>query len=271
MKKLLTAVLGLAAALVLSSCFEYETEITVNKDGSGTIVEETVFGEQIVGMLEMAAAQGGGGAGQNPLADLKDEEKAKKKAEAYGEGVSLVKIEEVNKNGGKGVRVTYKFTDINKVSFNPSGALADMGEMAPGAKTVEKAKEENAKFKFADGKLTIILPQGEGEGEEAAADSDADFDPNNPETAMALEMMKGMKMSAKVTAAPGIAETNATHREGNTVTLFEMEFDKILKNPEGMKSLQKLDMKDRAKAAEALTKVDGATVETKKEVTITIK
>lgn len=262
--------LGLAAALVLSSCFEFETEITVKKDGSGTIVEETIFGAQVVEMLEMAAAQGGG-AGQNPLADLKDEEKAKKKAAAYGEGVSLVKIEEVKKNGGKGVRVTYKFTDINKVSFNPSGALAEMGDMGgPGAAVVEKAKDENAKFKFADGKLTIILPEGEA-ADDIAEDAGGDIDPNDPQTAMMMEMMKGMKMSAKITADPGIAETNATHREGNTITLFEMEFDKILKNPEGMKALQKIDMKDRAKAAEALAKVEGATAETKKEVTVTIK
>lgn len=270
MKKLLNATLGLAAAFVLSSCVEYATEITVNKDGSGTIVEETVFGAQIVEMLEMAAAQGGG-AGQNPLADLKDEEKAKKKAASYGEGVTLAKVEEVKKNGGKGVRVTYKFTDINKISFNPSGGLAEMSEMGgPGAAAVEKAKDESAKFKFADGKLTIILPEGEG-AEDLAEGGDADFDPNDPQTAMMIEMMKGMKMSAKITASPGIAETNATHRDGDSITLFAMEFDKILKNPEGLKALQKIDMKDRAKAADALAKVEGATAETKKEVTLTIK
>ena len=260
--------MGLAMAFVLSSCFEYETEITVNKDGSGTITEETVFGEQMIGMLEMAAAQGGGGAGQNPLADLKDEAKAKAKAAAYGEGVTFVKIEEVKRNGGKGVRISYKFTDINKVTFNPSGAL---GEMAPGSKAVEQAKDEEARFEFADGKLTIILPEIDGEGDPDEAGEGNDLDPNNPETAMMMEMFKGMKVSAKVTVAPEIAETNATHREGNSVTLFEMNFDEIMKNPDGMKSLQKLDMKDRAKAAEALTKVKGVKAETKEKVTISIK
>lgn len=262
--------MGLAMAFVLSSCFEYETEITVNKDGSGTITEETIFGEQMIGMLEMAAAQGGGGAGQNPLADLKDEAKAKAKAVAYGEGVTFDKIEEVKRNGGKGVRITYKFTDINKVSFNPSGAL---GDMAPGSKAVERVKEEEARFEFADGKLTIILPEMDEEAKDAAGDAveDNGLDPNNPEAAMMMEMMKGMKMSAKVTVAPEIAETNATHRDGNTVTLFEMNFDEIMKNPDGMKSLQKLDMKDRAKAADALTKVKGVKAETKEKITISIK
>jgi len=260
---------------VLSSCFEYETEITVNKDGSGTISEETVFGEQMIGMLEMAAAQNGGGGGQNPLTELKDEAKAKAKATAYGEGVTFDKIEEVKRNGGKGVRITYKFTDINKVTFNPSGALGDMvpGAEAPGAEAVERVKEEQAKFQFADGKLTIILPGVDEDAKDASDDSTEgdDLDPNDPQAAMMMEMMRGMKVSAKVTVAPEIAETNATHRNGNTVTLFEMNFDEIMKNPDGMKSLQKLDMKDRAKAAEALTKVKGVKAETKEKVTITIK
>ncbi|YCM42552.1 hypothetical protein V2O64_14670 [Verrucomicrobiaceae bacterium 227] len=273
MKKLLSSIVGLAMALVLSSCFEFETEITVNKDGSGTITEETVFGEQMIGMLEMAAAQGGGGAGggQNPLADLKDEAKAKAKAAAYGEGVTFDKIEEIKRNGGKGVRITYKFTDINKVTFNPSGAMSNLP--GSGSKEVERVKEEEAKFQFADGKLTIVLPEMDEDAKEGAEESGEDngLDPNDPQAAMMMEMLKGMKVSAKVTVAPEIAETNATHRKGNTVTLFEMNFDEIMKNPDGLKSLQKLDMKDRAKAADALTKVKGVKAETKEKVTITIK
>ena len=274
MKRQVNLLLALLSAMILSSCFQFETEITVNKDGSGTIVEEMILGAQMVQMMEMAAAQGGG-ADQNPLADLKDEAKAKQKAASYGEGVSLVKIEDVNKDRGKGVRVTYKFTDINKVSFNPSGAVAQMGDLDEStSEALAQAKDANATFKLVDGKLTITLPDGEDEGdlpEDTDNDLPDDFDPNDPQMAMMMEMFKGMKMGAKVTVKPGIAETNATHRNGDTITLFEVNFDQLLKNPAGMKSLQKINMRDRAKAAEALANVDGATAETKKEVTIAIK
>ena len=274
MKRQVRLLLAFLSAMILSSCFQFETEITVNKDGSGTIVEEMILGAQMVQMMEMAAAQGGG-ADQNPLADLKDEAKAKQKAASYGESVSLVKIEDVNKDGGKGVRVTYKFTDINKVSFNPSGAVAQMGDLDEStSEALAQAKDANATFKLVDGKLTITLPDGEDEGdlpEDTDNDLPDDFDPNDPQMAMMMEMFKGMKMGAKVTVKPGIAETNATHRNGDTITLFEVNFDQLLKNPAGMKSLQKINMRDRAKAAEALANVDGATAETKKEVTIAIK
>ena len=274
MKRQVNLLLALLSAMILSSCFQFETEITVNKDGSGTIVEEMVLGAQMVQAMEIAAAQGAG-ADQNPLADLKDEAKAKQKAASYGEGVSLVKIEDVNKDGGKGVRVTYKFADINKVSFNPSGAVAQMVDLDEStSEALAQAKDANATFKLVDGKLTITLPDGEDEGdlpEDTDNDLPDDFDPNDPQMAMMMEMFKGMKMGAKVTVKPGIAETNATHRNGDTITLFEVNFDQLLKNPAGMKSLQKINMRDRAKAAEALANVDGATAETKKEVTIAIK
>lgn len=274
MKRQVRLLLALLSAMILSSCFQFETEITVNKDGSGTIVEEMVLGAQMVQAMEIAAAQGAG-ADQNPLADLKDEAKAKQKAASYGEGVSLVKIEDVNKDGGKGVRVTYKFADINKVSFNPSGAVAQMVDLDEStSEALAQAKDETATFKLVDGKLTITLPDGEDEGdlpEDTDLDLPDDFDPNDPQMAMMMEMFKGMKMGAKVTVKPGIAETNATHRNGDTITLFEVNFDQLLKNPAGMQSLQKINMRDRAKAAEALANVDGATAETKKEVTIAIK
>lgn len=267
MKKRMLSILGLAMAFLLTSCLEYKTEITLNKDGSGTITEETVFGAQVIGMLEMAAAQGG--ETENPLTELKDEAKAKAKAKTYGEGVTLEKIEEVKRDGGKGVKVTYKFTDINKITFNPGGSL---GDMAPGEEAVERVKEEEAKFEYADGKLTIILPQPEKEdGEEGAKDDGDAADELDPQAAIAMQMMRGMKMSATLTAAPAIAETDATYHEGNTITLFEVDFNTIMDNPEGMKALQKLDMKDQAKTAEVLGKIKGVKAEAKEKVTLTIK
>lgn len=271
MKQKLLPLLGLAFAFLLPSCLEVETEITLNKDGSGTITEELMMGAQMVGMIEMAAAQGGGA--DNPLADMKDEEKAKAKAKTYGEGVTFVKAEEIKgKDGGKGVRVTYKFTDINKLSINPVSGMSDIGPMKDAHSAVEKVEDAKATFKYADGKLTIILPQpdaAEGEGENKGGEDAPDA--NDPQAAMAAQMMKGMKMTAKLTIADGIADTNATYHEGNTITLLEMEMDKVLQNPGGMAAIQGIDKKGPEAMAEALKKVKGIKFETKKEVNVTIK
>ena len=75
----------------LSSCIQVESTISVKKDGSGTITEELVFGEQMVMMMQMGAAQGGpGAAGKDPMAQMLDKTKAQARAKKMGEGVELV-------------------------------------------------------------------------------------------------------------------------------------------------------------------------------------
>jgi len=272
MKKSLLSLLALALALVLPGCLEYETEITLNKDGSGTITEEMVMGAQMIGMMEMTAAQGG--QQSNPLTEMKDKEKLNEKAKSYGEGVTFSKTEDISRNdGGKGVRVTYNFTDINKVTFSPSSGMNQLGSLKPGSKIEEQAKDAQATFAYAEGKLTINLPQPD---ETADADGEKKeggrkFDPNDPQMAMMAEMMRGMKMSGKVTLADGIAETNATHHAENTITLFEIDFDEMMKDPAALQALGSIDRNNPASAAKALKKVKGAKAESQKEVTATVK
>ena len=267
MKRIFASLLAIAAVLLTPSCLENETKVTVNADGSGTITEETIFGAEVMGMLEMAAQQGGQ-AGQNPFDALKDIDKAKAKASEYGEGVTFVKVEEVARNGGKGVRVTYKFADISKITLNPGEGLTDM---APG--TAAKAKETGTalKFAFADKTLTIISPEVDAEKAKNATDDLEIPDTQDPQAEMMMQMLKGMKMTAKLTIAPGIANTNATYHSGDTITLYEMDLDKILANPEGLRAMKGIDMSDRKKAAAALAKINGVKAETKETVTVKMK
>lgn len=149
---LITGFMALAV-LFLSSCLEQETTVTLNKDGSGTIVEETVFSKDVVDMMEMQGAQGGG---NNPIDQAMNKDKAKAKAAQYGEGVEFVSLEPVKCDGGKGAKVTYKFDDINKITLNPQSALADMGPPS----NQKKIKEgDDVKIDYADGKLTLTMPE----------------------------------------------------------------------------------------------------------------
>ena len=268
MKKTFLTLIGAALALVLPSCLEYETKITLNKDGSGTITEEMVLGAQAIGMMEMAAAQGGQQG--NPFADMKDEAKLKEKATGYGEGVTYLKSEEIKRDdGSKGVRVTYKFTDINKVKMSPNDVVGELGNMKPGAEK-PKAAEEQASFKYADGVLTIELPQPEAEEESAADEEPPAGNPNDPNAAMMAGMMKGMKIGVKLVIADGIAETNATHKDGNTITMVEMDMDEIMKNPGAMGALMGAGQNPEA-TAKAMQKIKGVKTETKEKVTVKIK
>ena len=276
MKRILLPFVSLLAALALPSCLQQATTIHLNKDGSGTIVEETTFGAQMAAMLGGLGGLGGENA-KDPIADLVSEDKAKARAAKLGEGVTVEKSEAIDANGSKGARVTYRFADINKLKFTNSGGLQDSMPAMPGAPAANEPIEKPTTFKYADGTLTIITP----EQEKPAADQNKSPEGGLPPEAadlqgeqmegMMKQMLGDMKMSMKVVIEPGIAETTATHVTGNTITLMEMDMGKVIKNPDAFKKLKGMDQNDQDKAIEALKGFDGVKVEVKKEVTVKVK
>ncbi len=270
--KLIGLLGGLVAIFGLNSCLQNESVMTLKKDGSGTIVEETVMGAQVVAMMEgMGAAAGEGaaeGAAPDPLAELYDEAKYKAAAAGYGEGVEFVSVEKVARDGGKGVKVTYKFADINKVKFNPGGSLQEMGGGEGEAAEGDKPKEEPIGFVYAGGKLTIKFPDPEKPAAEEDTEMPAEDD---PQAAMAMAMMKDMRISARLVVEPGIAKTNATYVKDNAITLVDIRFGELLANEGGMKVMKKLETNDRAALAAAVKGLKGIELETQKEVSVELK
>jgi hypothetical protein len=279
MKRIVLPFVSLLAALALPSCLQQATTIHLNKDGSGTIVEETTFGAQMSAMLGGLGGLGGDEA-KDPLKDLVSPDKAKARAAKLGEGVTVEKTEAIDANGSKGARVTYRFADINKLKFTTSGGLQDAMPAMPNAAVPvpDKPVEPPTTFKYADGTLTIITP-----AKEPAAAPATDKQPEGdlpPELgdlqgeqmeAMMKQMLGDMKVSLKVVIEPGIAESTATHVTGNTITLMEMDMGKVMKNPEAFKQLKGVDQSNPEKAMEALKGFDGIKVEPKKEVTVKVK
>ena len=271
MKKILS-LFAVMMALALTSCIEHHVVILLNKDGSGTITEETTFGGQAVAMMEQMAAMGGEDAG-DPLADMADEAKAKEKAAGMGEGVTVEKVEKIDKDGRKGGRVVYAFKDINTVKFQFGDAVSDLGDgmKPPGAEGDDAPKEEPMTFIYKDNVLTLANPNA---GEDAAEDTEtdeADEEMDEQSLMMAKQMMGDMKMSLKLEIPGGIAETNASHVDGNTVTFMEMEMGKLLEDPEKFKAFSKAKPETPAAMQEALKGIEGVKIETNEKVTVTLK
>jgi hypothetical protein len=285
MKRMKT-IRGISAAVMalgLSSCLEVNETVTLKKDGSGTIVEETILGAQASAMMQMAALQGGGEA-----PDMFGEESAKKRAEKFGKGVTVAKVEKINENGKTGSRVTFQFTDINTVTLDLSDGASSLSAMSPDAAAAAEEKAPDSqpfKFTYQDGQLTIINPKPKKEDADAAkaALKDAAAKDDTPAAeedagaeaaqmqAMAMQMMKDMKMSLKIVIEPGIAETDATHRDGNTITLMEMDMGKLMANPEVMKQMQGLDIQDPDALEKKLKGIEGVKGEEKEKVTVKVK
>lgn len=256
-------VLGLISALALPSCLQNETTVTLNKDGSGTVVEETFLGAKMLEMMTQFAQPGQ----PDPVTEMFSEEKAKAKTAKMGEGVEFVKTELIDKDGKKGARVHYKFADINKLKVSPSGAVDDMNQKAPGEQEEKVEEKETVSFTYADGKLKVKTPPADFDdmqmGDEGA---------ENPEMeAMMKEMMADMRLTLKLKIADGIESTNATHIEGDTITLFDVQVGKMFAQKDALKKIGETGKTDKEAAKAAFSKLDGIKVETKEDVTVTLK
>lgn len=259
--KQIKLVLGLVVAIALPSCLQDDTTVTLNKDGSGTIVQETYL---TAAMLQMSAQFAEPGT-PDAADEMFNEEKAKAKAAKFGEGVEFVKMEKLEKDGRRGARTEYKFADINKVNVTAGSAMNELGDQAP---QTEK-DEDSVKFKYANGKLNIILPPTDFK-EMAMEDDDEDG-----ENAQMAEMMKSlmadMKMTLKVKIADGIKDTDASYTDGNTITLFDVEVGKMFAQKDKLKTIAKLAETDRDAAVVEFKKLDAMKVETSENVSVSLK
>lgn len=262
-------ILTAGLALMVSSCIEHHAVISVKKDGSGTVTEETTLG----GMAVMMMAQMPEGQ-ENPLKGLVDEEEAKEKAKTMGEGVTVEKVEAIDANGRKGGKITYAFADINKLKYSYGDSVSEMGEGMEGdSGPAEEAAEANKPilFSYKDGVLTVKNQEAaEAVSDEKEKEAPAE-EVDEAGLAMAKQMMGDMKMSFKIEIPGGIAETNAAHVDGNTVTFMEMEMGKLLENPEKFKELNAAEPESIAEMQEILDGVEGVKVEAQEEVTIKLK
>ncbi len=284
------AVLAASTALALSSCLEHEATVTIKADGSGTMVEETVLGAEATAMFGQMAQMGGaaafgGSAPAAPAADPFDamfgEEAAKKKAAKMGEGVSISKIEKIDRDGRRGARVTYAFQDINKLQLKlDSGTESVAGAGGGGGPIGPSSTEEGAvpgrpeskpvRFRFAGGKLTILSPKPDPAPAEAspAAEVPGDAAARGQAAEMAKAMLGDMKMAIRIVVEPGIRKTNASHVDGNRITLMEMDFGKLLDDPKGMAAFEKLQGAKPENASALLKGIAGVRMETEEEVVV---
>ncbi|MEK7952988.1 hypothetical protein [Luteolibacter soli] len=277
MKRALPYLGAALVALLLPSCLENTTTIKLNKDGSGTITEETLFSAEASAMMaDMPAG------GENPVGKFSDPKKAAESAAKMGEGVTVEKTEALKKDGRVGGRVVYKFKDINQVKFKPGGAMADAGkDMGPPGDAPDgaaaKPEDKPMTFTYKDGVLKMMNPDAKPKGDAkkpdaekgAAPDKEEETDPQS--LAMAQQMFKDMRITVKLEVADGIAETDATYKDGNVVTLIDMPFGKIISDPVNMKKLEAMKDASPADAAAAFKDIPGLKIETKDEVTVKVK
>ncbi len=102
----ISSLLLAAVALLLTSCLEIKSTITVNKNGTAIIEENIVLGAQLASMVE---GEQGGQFGSLVMT----EEKAAARAKKLGEGVTVKSREDMKTADGKsGVKVVFAVADL---------------------------------------------------------------------------------------------------------------------------------------------------------------
>ncbi len=281
MKKHFALALLLSASLLLSGCIDMESVVTVKKDGSGTIEETTLLSAQLSAMMAMATSgltQPGAPAAVPNV--LMTDEQAKAKANKMGAGVTVQSIEALkNPDGRQGQKIVYAFSDIAKVQFEPGDM--NTADAVPGAPTTTTSP---ITFGFSNGTLTVknggssipaaTPPLPGGPAVNGNAPAGATPAPSAQDIAMMKGMFAGMRMALKVKSASGIASTDATFVDGDTVTLMDIQMDKLFDNPavlDRLSGLQNSPNLSPAAASESLKGIDGVRAEIKDTVTIKLK
>lgn len=267
MKRTLRALFAVAATLGLSACLEMKSVVTVNKDGTATIEETALLGAQLKAMLGSLGGAGAPEGQPNPADGLKDlvpdKAKAEERAKEFGEGVTVKSHEEVTTPDGKGgVKVTYAVADIRKVKYAPFNA-----------KDKESGKSQPMTFSLEGDTLTIINPPDPEKANKPAETPAIPKEQLQAQMAMMGPMFAGMRIAMEVKGGAGIASSDATHFEGDTVTMLDMQIDKLMGKPELFMQFMEASEKNltQAQAAEMFKGVDGIKVEGKKSVTAKLK
>lgn len=266
MKKYLLLALSAVMALLSTSCFEHSATIRLEKDGSGTITEETLLGEQASAMLAQMPPQGD----KDPLAMLSDKAAAEKGAAKMGEGVTVEKAEKID-GVRKGGRIVYHFTDINKLKYSFGKSISNAAQSMNPAGAEEKDSDEPMSFAYSGGKLTVKLPNAKPDPEKAKQKAEAAANIEAAQLGQMKGVFKDMSMSMKLVVAPGIEKSTASNVEGNTVTLMEMKFGKLVEDQDKFLKFIKTQPETPAEMKKALEGVEGVKLETKEEITIDVK
>jgi hypothetical protein len=232
--------LALVACIALvSGCFQVETTVRVNPDGSGTIEERMLFSRKVVSQIEEMAGAFADPAEKPKPFTLHEEEKLRKRAANLGPGVSYVSSSVIEDDSFTGYRALYSFADINKVRLSSQGSepMAGEGEKKAGADDGAVA------FRFVTGpesRLVIIMPRN---GKTAKASDSKGNDREEPamtpeQKQVFGEMMKGMRFALAVEVKGTVVKTNATNLQGNRITLFDFDLDRMGGGIEDLRKLQ---------------------------------
>ena len=270
MRKTLTGLL-LFLSFLLTGCIEFNLKVELNPDGSGTITEEVLFSTKMAEMIESLSQMGGEAENAEEFNPL-DMEELKSRETEYGEGVTLVKAEEIERKSMKGYSAVYRFKNINKLKLNDDPASRMPDDMPSQGGETEEAPFT---FSFTKGNTSELVIKLNKDMQEEMMKEDIEEEQEDEENDAMFQQMKELLKDMKTTIVlkidGDIVETNATHVDDNKITLVEFQFGKLLDMPEKFEQLKKFKPKSFDEMKEFISDVPGFKIEFNDEVKVRFK
>jgi len=301
MKRFFYTALSMLLVIFLSGCIQDDIVIHIKTDGSGTIEETSLLSNGMIDIMESLAGGMTGSGGQKSDQDNKEaakgdpkkEEKkireeitaklvkdAENRAETFGAKVKFISAKPIKTDTGSGYTAVYAFQDINlvKVNQNPT----DKVDMERAEKSDSSAKEESLLFKFTKGspsRLVVTFPaQKDRAGDKSstqdsskAGDDISKKESDTRSTEMTKKLFQDMKLKVSLQFEGTIVNTNATFRNGSTITIMEMDFGMIINNATLLKQLSAVKPQSIEETKALFKNVEGLKFETNNPVTVEFK
>ncbi len=250
-------------SLAISGCIDSTTKVTVNGDGSGIITETMGMSKEIIKqMQQMIPVEEGRVVSEEDFFKKKD---FIEKAAEYGQDVKLIDFKISSNDKSVYAQAVFEFDDVAKIRIK-QGDTPDMGG-AQGSGQDEKFVTFSFNKLGNNPTLKIMIPREDSiEADKAAVQAQVKK-PSAAEAAMMKQMFAGMHFAGLIEVNGKITSTNAQYVSGSTITLFDVEFDKILDKPEVLAQLQATQSSQQAQAI--FKGLDGMMIETNKEIEIT--
>ncbi len=293
MKRLFCAAMSILMTAFLSGCLQDTIVIHVKTDGSGTIEETFLLSNSMLDLMESIAGSMGGPGKEDGVKDnkaaTKDSSKkkasetrddviakmakdAEKRADTFGAAVRFISAKPVRADTASGCNAIYAFEDISQVRVNQNPGAKMDGQKAERS---DSPKEEYLLFKFTKGppaKLIVTLPPQKDTSGSQETGKAIEGKSNEDASAQSPEMMKNIFQDMKVKIAiqfeGTIKNTNASYRDGSTVTLIEMDIGKLMTNSALFKQVLAANPLSIGETKALFKSVEGLKFETNNPVTV---
>jgi len=258
---------------LLAGCLQVETNINVNKDGSGTINEKVLFSKAFVSMIKQFAQSfdDSTSTDKEEFSIFKTDD-IKADAKDFGENVKYVSHKIISNDQWEGYDAVYSFDDITKIKITPDPD----SKVGFGEEGSEVPKEEDYYFfRFNKGdvpELIIDRPEIKLSSETGEKNEEEQSEQNDDQMSEEfLNLMKSMSISVAVVVDGKIVNTNASYADGSKVTLFEMNLGEMMKNKEAFNEFKNKEPKSIEEMKQYVKKFPGMKIEMEKPVSIKFK